>query len=245
MKLLLYLMSLLSILLTVLWMQAVEKDSFLVIRTINTHYQLIDGSTFYVSLYASQITDELLHSDIDRTRILSTYVSFDVEFKDKIQKHQETYMERTYYVYEIQMKLPYFFEPIYMEELYLEITTMNNDKHVIELGKMNIIPFMSNSSHAWNSIYGVRNETIMTLDSIIVETLEDFDVQMLEGIEYDIIKHADYIQIKIKPARSIIMEPIIIIASVQGEEMIAGMVLISSKRMLIQTEGFHHVYSLY
>lgn len=245
MKLLLYMMSLLAILMTTLFFQAYEKDTFLVIRSINTHYQLIDGSSFNVSLYASQIADELLHSEIDRTRLLSNHMSFDVTIEDKIQNHQETYMNRIYFHYEIIMTLPYFFESIYLDDLYLEITTLNAHQHIIQLGKMNIIPYISTFSHAWDSIYGVRHETIMTLHSIIIETQEDIDVRMLDGIDYNIVKHPSHIEIKIESKTAILMHPIIIISTSQGEEMIAGLAFISSKRMLIQTEGFHYVYALY
>jgi hypothetical protein len=245
MKLLFYMMSLLAILMTVVSIKAFEKDTFLVIRSIHTHYQLIDGSSFYVSLYASQIADDLLHTEIDRTRLLSDHMSFDVAFEDMIQNHQETYMSRIYFHYEIHMTLPYFFESMYLENVYLEITTINDQQHIIQLGKMNITPYVSTFSHAWDSIYGVRHETIMTLISIIIETQEDIDVMMLEGIEYSIIKHPSHIEIKIESKHAILMHPIILISTSQGDEMIAGIPFISSKRMLIQTEGFHYVYALY
>ena len=44
MKLLFYLMSLITILMTILGVKEFEKDSFLVIRSIQTHYQVIEGS---------------------------------------------------------------------------------------------------------------------------------------------------------------------------------------------------------
>lgn len=244
MKILFYVMSLLTILMTVLAVQVFEKDSFLIIRSIQTHYQVIDGSTLSISLYASQISESLLASEVDRTRLIGDDITFDVSLDDLIQDHQETYLNRTYFHYELFLILPYFFEDIFIENVYLEITTLEH-KHLIRIGNINIISYESTYTHDWQSIYGIRNDETMTLDTIIIETEEDLNIILLEGISYHVIKHDTYIEIHIKTTQVIVMDPIIIIQTSNGKEMIAGMNFISSKRMLVQTEGFHYVYAVY
>ena len=244
MKLLFYLMSLITILMTILGVKAFEKDSFLVIRSIQTHYQVIEGSSFSVSLYASQISELLLSSEIDRTRLIGNDLSFDVSFDYMIQDQQETYLNRAYFHYELFLIVPYFDEDIFIEDVILEITTLEKTHH-IHIGYINIISYESTYSHDWQSIYGIRNEFIMTLDKIIIETEEDLNIMMLEGITYHVIKHPTHVEINIETMHTIILNPIIIIQSTNGKEMIAGMNFISSKRMLIQTEGFHYVYAIY
>jgi hypothetical protein len=108
---------------TILGVKAFEKDSFLVIRSIQTHYQVIEGSSFSVSLYASQISEMLLSSEIDRTRLIGNDLSFDVSFDYMIQDQQETYLNRTYFHYELFLIVPYFDEDIFIEDVILEITT--------------------------------------------------------------------------------------------------------------------------
>lgn len=244
MKLLFYVMSLVTILMTILGVQAFEKDSFLVIRSIQTHYQVIEGTSFSVSLYASQISELLLSSDVDRTRLIGDDISFDVSFDDMLQDHQETYLNRTYYHYELFLIMPYFYEDIFIEDVMLEITTLDH-KHLIQIGNINIVSYDSTYAHDWQSIYGIRNESILTLDKIIIETEEDLNIIMLEGISFHVMKHLTHIEITIKTTRAIITNPIIIIQTTSGKEMIAGMNFISSKRMLVQTEGFHYVYAVY
>ena len=68
---------------------------------------------------------------------------------------------------------------------------------------------------------------------------------ILEGVSYQVIKHETHIEIQIHTKDTIITHPILVIQSVHGTEMIAGMNFISSKRMLTQTEGFHYVYAIY
>jgi hypothetical protein len=244
MKLFFYLMSLMTIVMTVFGVQALEKDTFLVIRSIQTHYQVTDGASFSVSVYASQISDLLLATDIDRTRFISDDLTFDVGFEDMSQDHQETYLNRTYFEYEIKLNLPTLYQDIYLKDVYLEITTLTHT-HLILIGHLTITPYMSSHAHDWGSIYGIRQEKTMTLDKIIIETSEDLHVFISEGISYQVIKHDTYIEIQIHTKDTIITHPILVIQSVHGTEMIAGMNFISSKRMLTQTEGFHYVYAVY
>lgn len=244
MKLLFYVMSLLIILMTAIAIQVFKNDSFLVIRSIQTHYQVNDGSTLSISLYASQLSESLLASEIDRTRLIGEDITFDVSLNDMKQDHQETYLNRTYFHYELFLILPYFFEDMFIENVYLEITTLAHI-HVIRIGNINITPYESTYTHGWQSIYGIRNEDIMTLDTIIIETEENLDIFLLEGMSYHVIKHPTHIEIHISTTQLIITDPIIIIQTSNGKEMIAGMNFISSKRMLIQTEGFHYVYAVY
>jgi hypothetical protein len=244
MKLLFYVMSLLIVLMTAIAVQVFENDSFLVIRSIQTHYQVLDGSTLSISLYASQLSESLLASEIDRTRLIGEDITFDVSLEDMKQDHQETYLNRTYFHYELFLILPYFFEEIVIENVYLEITTLMHT-HEIRIGNINIIPYESTYAHGWQSIYGIRNDDLMTLDTIIIETEEDLDIFLLEGMSYHVTKHPSHIEIHISTTQMIITNPILIIQTSNGKEMIAGMNFISSKRMLVQTEGFHYVYAVY
>lgn len=244
MKILFYVMSLLVVLMTAIAVQVFENDSFLVIRSIQTHYQVLDGSTLSISLYASQLSESLLASEIDRTRFIGEDITFDVSLEDMKQDHQETYLNRPYFHYELLLTLPYFFEEIVIENVYLEITTLTHT-HVIRIGNINITPYESTYAHGWQSIYGIRNDDLMTLDTIIIETEEDLDIFLLEGMSYHVTKHPTHIEIHIITTRMIITDPILIIQTSNGKEMIAGMNFISSKRMLVQTEGFHYVYAVY
>ena len=244
MKILLYLMTICVILVTSLLVKSYDVDNFLVIRSINTHYETIDGGTSSIELYASQISNQLLSTEIDRVKLSNDTLSFDVAVDSMEQTHQETYQSRTYFVYKLSIQLPYFYSDIFMDNVIIEITTLDSF-HDIQIGNLNIIVFDSNHAHDWSAISGRRHETLMTLESIIVETKASLNVYLSPHITYEVQKHEDFIEILILNHQNIILKPILFIQSDEGLEMIIGIQYISSKRMLEQTEGYHHVYALY
>ena len=103
MKILLYLMTICVILVTSLLVKSYDVDNFLVIRSINTHYETIDGGTCSIELYASQISNQLLSTEIDRVKLSNDTLSFDVAVDSMEQTHQETYQSRTYFVYKLSI----------------------------------------------------------------------------------------------------------------------------------------------
>lgn len=245
MKFLLYVSTLGLVILTVLIVRTTKEDTFLMIRTIYTYYQAIDGDTVNVQLYASQKSEQLLETTIDRLQLHTDTMQMDVSYVEMRQDKQETYLNHTYYVYTLTFKLPILFQTQTFKHVSLKMTSTQGQIHDIVLGHFLITPFESNFSHDWTSIYGTRHETFMTLTSIIIETSEIIDVTLLGHINATMTYEDAFIEITIHKNDAIILSPLILIRSIKGKEMIAGMTFIQSNRMLQQTEGYHYVYSLY
>jgi hypothetical protein len=245
MKILLYISTLGLVILTVLIVQSTKEDIFLIIRSIYTYYQVSDGDHVNVQLYASQKSEQLLETSIDRLQMTNDIILMDVSYVDMTQEKQETYLNHTYYVYSLTFKLPKLFQTQTLEHVSLKMTLDQNLIHDIVLGHFFITPFESNFSHDWSSIYGTRHQTFMTLTSIIIETSDIIEVSLLGNINATMSYEHTYIEITIHKHDAIILSPILLIRSINGEEMISGMTFIQSNRMLNQTEGYHYVYTLY
>ncbi|MGB0203117.1 MAG: hypothetical protein ACPGJL_03415 [Acholeplasmataceae bacterium] len=245
MKILLYVSTLGLVILTVLIVHSTKEDTFLIIRSIYTYYQVSDGDHVNVQLYASQKSEQLLETSIDRLQLTNDIIRIDVSYVDMTQEKQETYLKHTYYVYSLIFKLPKLFQTQTLEHVSLKMTLDQDMIHDIVLGHFFITPFESNFSHDWTSIYGTRHDTFMTLTSIIIETSDIIEVSLLGNINATTTYEDAYIEIIIHKNDAIILSPILLIRSVEGEEMISGMTFIQSNRMLNQTEGYHYVYALY
>jgi hypothetical protein len=245
MKLLLYVSTLGLIILTIFIVRTTKEDTFLMIRSIYTYYQVIDGDHVNVQLYASQKSEQLLDTAIDRLQLASDNILMDVFYIDMTQDAEETYLNHRYYIYTLTFKLPILFQTQTIEHASLKMTTNLGQTHQMILGHFFITPYTSNYSHDWTSIYVTRHETLMTLLSITIETSDTIEIVMLGHINASVSYEEKHIKITIHKNDAIILSPLIMIRSIHGEEMIAGMTFIQSNRMLNQTEGYHYVYALH
>lgn len=247
MKIIIYALTLLVTALTMYVYKDITTIPEVTFKTIKTYYYVVEGAlqTLDVQVYVHNSQDALLDTKtIDRVTLFNDTILLDVTLNRITYSHQEIYNEVSYDSYIFDITLPSLGQNEWIDSLQMTIDYMNQTSVTLYLGVLEYFINGHQMGSSWSSIDAIRDETLMTIKAFHIKSLP-CDARVFVSNTYQVNQTCinDFVVLTLKSDDVIFTHVPLIIDTNEAYEWIIGMSWITSKRMLVQTEGYHYEYT--
>lgn len=249
MKLLIYMLTVTTIVFSMYVYINVNHQPYIGIKTIDSYYYAFENlkDSIEVPLYiedSSKVVSDM--QSIDRIKFHNTNIQFDGRLKDITRSHQEIYEDISYDVFEYHIELPKLGLYQFYDHMQMTLYFIDDTELTVYIGVLEYFINSLGDALKWTSIDLIRDNDIMTIRIINIQGVScKMTVEMSKTYDVDRLCDARGMTVTLRDEGVIVTNIPIFMTLESQQEVIIGATQIHSLRMLSQTEGYQREYTYY